>query len=372
MRAESRTRHFCRYVLAVAFIAAALSAVFMVLPKRADDADGQAIAVGPLLASRAMLNSPTSVAVDNSGNIYIADMANGRVRRVDAVSHVVNTVAGTGGDWSSPDNIQGFVASLQWPYGVAVDRLGHLYIAENEGNRIRRIDLSTGKIQTVAGRGWGEGRFSGDGGDAREADLNAPESLATDPQGNVYIADTFNRRIRKWDLVTGTLDTISRLDAPPSGVTVDDAGHLWLTAGNQVKKIMLATGAVTVVAGTGEQGYSGDGGDARKAELHEPRGVAVDQSGNVYVADSFNNRIRKINANTGIISTIAGGGWFDCDNECPATRARLDLPTGNPAIDRQGNVYFADTEHHRVRMISSRTAMITTVAGNGQEGFSGD
>ncbi|MET3654811.1 hypothetical protein [Dyella japonica] len=344
----------------------------LILQKGAAGTDGEHVLAPLRHASRVMLDSPTGVALDDAGNVYIVDMANLRVRRVDAISGAIRTVAGTGGDWFSVDNIQGSSASLQWPYGVATDLLGHLYIAENEGNRVRQIDLSTGKIRTVAGRGLGPGSFSGDGDDARKADLNAPESLTADAHGNVYIADTFNKRIRKLDAIAETLNTVATFNDPPSGVTVDEANQLWVTAGNSVTKIELTTGRAGIVAGTGEQGYSGDGGDARKAKLHEPRGVVVDHAGNLYITDTFNNRIRKVDGTTGIISTIAGGGWLDCENSCPATKARLDAPTGNPAIDKQGDVYFSDTGHHRVRVISARTGMLMTVVGNGQQGFGGD
>ena len=218
-------------------------------------------------------------------------------------------------------------AELYNPAGVAVDGAGNLYIADSSNNGIRKVD-STGTITTIAGTG--ELGFSGDGGPAVEAELYYPAGVAVDSAGNVYIADTGNQRIRKVD----------------------------------------STGTITTIAGSGEFGFSGDGGPAVEAEFRSPRGVAVDSAGNVYIADAGNRLIRKVDS-TGTITTIAGTGEFGFSGDGgPAAAARLAFPYG-VAVDSAGNVYIADTGNQRIRKVDS-TGTITTIAGSGEFGFSGD
>ena len=335
---------------------------------------------GPATAAR--LTSPYGVAVDGAGNLYIADVSNHRIRKVDSTG-TITTIAGTGELGFSGDGGPAVEAELYNPRGVAVDGAGNLYIAESGNERIRKVD-STGTITTIAGTG--ERGFSGDGGPAVEAELYNPYGVAVDGAGNLYIADYSNHRIRKVDS-TGTITTVAgtgqygfsedgvpatavRL-AFPRGVAVDGAGNLYIadTSNDRIRKVD-STGTITTIAGTGRFGFSGDGGLAVGAELYNPAGVAVDGAGNLYIADTFNHRIRKVDS-TGTITTIAGT-WergFSGDGG-PATAARLAFPRG-VAVDGAGNVYIAAYGNKRIRKLDS-TGTITTIAGTGGRGFSGD
>ena len=335
-------------------------------------------------AVEAELYDPLGVAVDSAGNVYIADYRNRRIRKVDSTG-TITTIAGTGEFGFSGDGGPAVEAELRSPYGVAVDSAGNVYIADVSDQRIRKVD-STGTITTIAGTG--ECCFSGDGGPAVEAELRNPYGVGVDSAGNLYIADSGNQRIRKIDS-TGTITTIAgtgeccfvstddggpaaaaRL-AFPYGVAVDSAGNLYIadSSNDRIRKVD-STGTITTIAGTGELGFSGDGGPAVEAELYYPYGVAVDSAGNLYIADSGNQRIRKVDS-TGTITTIAGTGrsGFSGDGG-PAVEAELRTPR-SVAVDSAGNVYIADVRDRRIRKVDS-TGTITTIAGTGRSGFSGD
>jgi len=277
-------------------------------------------------ATEAQLAYPYRVAVDGAGNLYIADNDNHRIRKVDA-NGIITTVAGNGSSGFSGDEGPATNARLYWPYGVAVDSAGNLYIADTYNYRIRKVDDS-GIITTVAGNGsYG---FSGDGGPATEAQLRNPEGIAVDSAGNLYIVDDWNSSIRKVD--TG--------------------------------------GIITTVAGDGSYGFSGDGGPATEAQLYLPWAMAVDSAGNLYIADTRNQRIRKVDA-SGLITTVAGDGSYGFSGDGgPATEAQLAYPYG-VAVDSAGNLYIADTRNQRIRKVDTG-GIITTVAGTVSDGFSGD
>jgi len=258
-------------------------------------------------APRAQLNHPEGVAVDASGNLYIADTDNNRIRKISP-NGIITTVAGTGIAGFSGDGGPASQAQLNHPEGVAVDASGNLYIADTGNNRIRKISPD-GIITTVAGTEIAG--FSGDNGPASQAQLNQPEGIAVDASGNLFIADTDNDRIR---------------EVSPDGVIVTIAG---------------------------DEGFSGDGGPASQAQLNHPEGVAVDASGNLYIADTGNNRIRKISPN-GIITTVAGNG----------TPAILNAPTGI-AVSASGNLYIADTGNNRIRVVDPSGSITTLVSANG-------
>ena len=316
---------------------------------------------GPAVAAR--LNLPYDVAVDSSGNLYITDRNNHRIRKVDSTG-TITTIAGTGKDGFSGDGGPATQAQLNFPTGVAVDGEGNLYIADAPNDRIRKVD-SIGTITTIAGTG--EQGFSGDGGPATQAQLDHPRAVAVDGEGNLYIADRNNNRIRRVDS-TGTITTIAgtgerrfggdggpairaQLDAP-SGVAVDGAGNLYIAdASNHRIRKVDSIGTITTIAGTGEQGFGGNGGSASQAHLFFPTGVAVDGEGNLYIADVGNHRIRKVDS-TGTITTIAGTGerGFSGDDG-PAIQAQLDDPTG-VAVDGAGNLYIADASNHRIRLLT--------------------
>ncbi len=325
-------------------------------------------------ATAVTLFSPNGLALDAANNLYIADLLD--VARVSAgtIARVAGNVTGGSfaGDGGAPTS-----AALNRPSGVAVDAAGKLYIADTSNNRIRTV--SGGKITTVAGNGTAG--FSGDGGPATSASLNQPYGVAVDPQGNLYIADTSNHRIRK--VSGGTIATVAGNgqagfsgDGPgtsvqllfPNSVALDSAGGLYIadTGNHRIRK--LSGGTIATVAGNGNAAYSGDGGPATAAALNSPFGVALDSAGNLFIGDTNNNRVREVS--NGTITTVAGTGTggFSGDKG-PATAAGIFHPTG-VAIDPAGNLYFGDQANERVRKVSGGT--ITTVAGTGVEGALGD
>jgi len=274
-------------------------------------------------ATDAKLAVPEGVAFDANDNLYIADRSNSRVRRLDAKSGVITTVAGNGEAGYSGDGGKATLASLTYPYGLALDEDGSIYIADTDNLCIRRVDARTGIITTVAGNG--RQGFTGDGGPAVEAALYRPHVLTLGAHGELIIGDSFNQRIRRVDPGTGVITTIAGNGEEGTGgngeramdtrftyfgaLVVDSSGNLLLTGGDhKIRAIDLRIGVVTTLAGTGEKGFSGDGGYAHKALINGPYGLAVDENDNVYFADGQNRRIRRIDAKTDVITTVAGDG----------------------------------------------------------------
>lgn len=398
-------------------------------------------------AKAAMLNSPSAVAVDTAGNIYIADSGDNRIRMVATGTNVITTVAGTGVACASPtspcgDNKAATAAQLNDPLGVAIDKLGNLviadsgdrrvraiaagktaiiayagtgnlcnpqtscgdggkasaatfdtpwqifvdasdnlYIADAPANRIRKVS-STQRISTVAGTG--AMGFGGDGGAATSATLNIPHGIASDVNGNLYIGDTGNQRIRQVNSAA-KINTLagggsggdgaaatSAILAADHDVALDSAGNLYIadTINNRIRQVTPANppGNITTVAGSGIAGYAGDGQSATVASLNSPYGLALDSSNNIYIADTFNGRIRLVNSSSGLITTFAGNGQscnpaVGCGDGGDATQASLTLPT-TVAVDNSGNVYIADQASNQIRMVNS-SGIISTLAGNG-------
>ena len=326
--------------------------------------------------------APYRVARDSAGNLYVADGSSRRIRKVSAAG-IITTVAGRGTGQSSGDGGPATLAELIQPLSVAVDPGGNVYIADGGSNRILKVN-TTGIISTIAGNG--KRGFNGDGGPATSASLYYPSGVAVDPAGNVYIADAGNLRIRKVD-TAGIITTIagngkegfSGDGGPatsaelsfPVGVAVDPAGNVYIAdeGSNRIRKVNTA-GIISTIAGNDTQGFSEDGGPATSASLNDPRGVAVDPTGNVYITDRGNNRIRKVNT-AGIISTIAGNDTqgFSGDGG-PATSASLNKPR-EVAVDLAGNVYISDAGNFRIRKVNP-AGVISTVAGRGTSGFTGD
>ncbi len=339
-----------------------------------------------IAAVSASINHPRSVVVDGSGNLYIAD-SNSRIRKVSAATGIVSTVAGTGTAGYDGDNIAAVNAKLNVPRSLALDAAGNLYFADQNNVRIRKVNSATGVMTTVAGSGLTG--YDGDNVPATSAALSGPKGITLDASGNLYIADTGNSRIRKVAVSTGTITTIAGPGVPgsigdglpateatlftPVSVAIDSSGNLYIAdSDSRVRKITAATGIISTAAGTGTRGYNSDNIAAIAAILDFPTGVALDQAGNLYIADQNNRRIRKVSAATGIISTVAGVGTmsFNGDN-IAATSDTLNSPL-SVAVDSSGNVYFADAGNHRVRKITTATGLITTVAGTGVQGYNGD
>ena len=296
-------------------------------------------------------------------------------------NNIITTVAGNGSATFAGDGNAATNASLYGPWGVAFDTLGNLYIADSFNNRIREVDTN-GIIATVAGDGTNG--YSGDADSATNAKLNYPNGVAFDASGDLYIADSNNDRIRQVD-TNGIIATVagggpggdggaatSATLAEPYGVTLDAIGNLYISDDDHASVRKVATnGIITTMAGEEfSPGYSGDGGLATDASLFIPRSVALDTAGNMYIADSQNCRIRKVNT-SGIISTLAGNGnagYFGDGG--PATEAWLAAPSG-VAVDASGNLYIADGGNNRIRKVNAN-GIITTVAGNGDTTYAGD
>ncbi|MBZ5579046.1 MAG: SMP-30/gluconolactonase/LRE family protein [Acidobacteriia bacterium] len=317
-------------------------------------------------ATSASLDIPYAVTVDASGNFYIADYGNDRIRMVTSKG-IITTVVGNGLIGFSSDGSTATTASLNLPTGVAVDSSGNVYIADQWNLRVRK--LSSGKISTVAGNGTQS--YSGDGGPAALAQLNGPQGIAKDPSGNLYISDTRNAVIRKIS-AGGDISTLAGTSLVfPRGLASDASGNVYVAdyKDNKVKRI-APDGTTTTVAGNGTAGFSGDGGAATSAMLHGPIGLAVDGKGSLYIADFSNNLIRQVSP-AGVITTVAGNGaqGYSGDGQS-ATQASLNGPSG-VATDAAGNLYIADTNNNVIREVTAN-GFIRTIAGTGVAGYAGD
>jgi streptogramin lyase len=323
---------------------------------------------GPAL--QAKLNQPFDVAFDREGNLYFSDTFNHRVRKVDTKTGTITTVAGSGKKGFGGDGQAATEALLNEPYGIELDRDGNLYIVDRLNYCIRRVERKTGLISTVAGTG-GKSGFAGDGGPANAARLVEPNGICLDQSGRLYIADVAGHRIRVVDLKAGTIDTLA---GNGKGVTAGDGGPLRDATfngpralalhpdgslivvernGHNLRKIDLKNGTVGRFAGTGKRGYSGDGGHAREATFDGPKEIDIDRDGNVYVVDTENEVIRRIDGKTGIITTVAGKGRTKSPglgDGGPALAATLGRPHG-VAVGPDGALYIGDTNSHRIRRV---------------------
>ena len=342
-------------------------------------------------ATTARLNNPLGIAVDLAGNLFIADTDNHRIRRVDSATGIITTVAGNGTIGSAGDGGSATAAQLSFPADVALDSGSNLFITAPCG--IRRVDAVTGIITTVAGNGTTCG-FSGDGGPATSAELILPYSVTFDNLGNLFLVDVNDApaptsRVRRVDAVTGNITTVAGNGASwfsgdgglatnaqmatPVDVAADGAGNIFIADNttNSIRRVDALTGTITTVAGNQTSGFSGDGGLATTAQLNWPASVAVDGAGNVFITDYNNRRIRRVDGVTGIITTVAGNGLEGSSGDGgPATSAAVSGP-GGIAVDGAGNLFIADLIS-RVRRVDAGTGIITTFAGNGIGGFSGD
>ena len=326
------------------------------------------------LATQTAIFLPFGLAVNAAGDLYIADSSNARIRMVSGVTGMMTTIAGNGIVGATGDSGPATAATLSSPSSIALDPAGNLYFADSGNNLVRRIDAFTGVITTVAGTVNHHG-YTGDLGPATSATLNSPNGIALDAAGDLYIADTANHAIRVVSATTGIIRTIAGTgtagfsgDAGPAlaamlsspwSVSVAPTGELYIADqnNNRIRKIDT-TGVISTIAGTGTAGFTGDTGPALQAQLNVPASVALDVAGDLYIADSGNNRIRKIAANTGLITTIAGnsGESFSGDNG-PANAAGLYGPY-TLALDGQNSLFIADVFHNRIRKIGGATAVL--------------
>jgi hypothetical protein len=349
-------------------------------------------------ATSASFSGPTGLALDGAGNLYIADFYNDVVRKVDAKTNVITTVAGNQsgairdayGDYFSGDGGPATSAELYTPQSVVVDGAGNLYIADSYDKRIRKVDAANGNISTVAGSG--ATGYTGDGQAATAAELNIPKGLAIDGDGNLYISDGGNNVVRMVNAGTGIINTVVGGGSSPStcegstnslgdgcqavmatlsaprGLALDAAGNLYIAdAGDGRIRMVTRAGIISTIAGNGSSAitdqygnpYSGDGGPATAAELSWPLGLAIDAAGNLYLADDYQQRVRMVNAATGIITTVAGNGYESglagpggySGEGGPATSAELNSPYGL-ALDGAGNLYIGDSGNNVIRKVN--------------------
>jgi len=354
------------------------------------DLNGYMVDINTLIAKNpiaAYVTITSAIAITDSGSI----LAEGTDTRRDTatwyvlqlpplVAGNITTVAGDGQAGGGGDGGPATLAGLNQPYGIAVDSQGDLYIADFLNSRIRKV--ANGVISTIAGNG--AHGFSGDGGAATAASLFDPFGVAVDSVGNLYISDFNNHRVRMVN-ISGTITTIAGNGIQgfsgdgglataaslntPYGVAVSASGDLYIADPPRIRKV-TAGGIITTVAGNGTQGFSGDGGPATAAGLKSPYGVAVDTNGNIYIADEANQRIRKVSS-SGVITTVAGNGTqgFSGDGG-PATAASLNYPA-EVVVDNMGYLYIADTLNQRIRVVNT-SGVITTIVGNGITGSGGD
>lgn len=317
-------------------------------------------------AAAAQLSDPNGIARGPDGALYICDTTNHRIRKV-ARDGTITTVAGSGEKGYSGDGGPALAAKLNEPYEVRFDAAGNVCWVERLSAVVRRLDPKTGTISTLAGTGTPG--FSGDGGPATKAQLNQPHSLAFDRAGHLYIADVSNHRVRKVDAQAGIITTLIgtgkreptpdgaalRPTTPVSGPRALDIaadGSLWLALreGHAVYRLDLARATIHHVAGTGQKGFSGDGGPARTAAFNGPKGIAIAANGHVYVVDTENQVIRVIDPKAGTIARFAGSGTRGDGPEGDPLACALNRPHG-VFVDPDGAVFIGDTETHRVRVV---------------------
>ena len=319
------------------------------------------------LATAAELNGSAGIAFDAAGNMYIAEYSNNTIRKVAAGTGIITTVAGTGTAGNTGDGFAATSAKLWHSCGVAVDTAGNIYIADGGNNKIRKVTKSTGIITTVAGNGTAG--YTGDGISAITAELKTPYGVAVDINGNIFIADYGNHRVRKVTASTGLISTVAGTGTAgysadgvaantselnyPIGVALDAASNIYISdfTNQRIRKVRVSSGLISTVAGTGTSGFVGDGTTATSAQISKPSGLTVDAAGNIYFA-GYDNRVRKVTASTGILSTLAGDGTaaYLGDGGCAAA-SELYNPYG-VAVDAAGDVIIGDQSNNRVRKIT--------------------
>lgn len=316
--------------------------------------------------AKAQLANPYGLTRGPDGALYICEVDSHRIRRLDLNSGAISTVAGTGERGYSGDGGPALQAKLNEPYEVRFDSAGNMYFVEMRNHLVRSVDAKTRTISTVAGTG--EPGFGGDGGPAVKAQFQQPHSIALDGKGFLYIADIGNHRVRRVNLGTGIIETFAgtgEKSRTPDGAAVqgtplngprtiafgrDGDMFLALREGNAVFRIDMRKLTIHHIAGTGEQGYTGDGGPAKLAKLSGPKGIEVGPDGSVYIADTESHTIRRINLKSGAIETVAGDGTRHDGPDGDPLKCGLARPHG-VFVDANGQVYIGDSENHRVRIL---------------------
>jgi sugar lactone lactonase YvrE len=318
-------------------------------------------------ALQALLSEPFMCAFDAPGNLYVAEATNHCVRRIDVGTGRIITVAGCGRVGYSGDGGPATQATLNQPYSLQIDTNDDLYIVDRLNAVIRKVTVATGLITTVAGTG--EPGYSGDGGPGTRAQLREPNDCFLDGRGGLLIADVQDQRIRRLDLRTGVITTLAgngeKVRAGDGGqataasifgaraVCLDRQGNTYICEreGNGIRKVDRH-GIISTYAGTGARGYSGDGGPALATTWGAPKGLRCDRQGHLLVVDTENHAIRRIDAVTGLVTTVAGGHQGGEGDGGQATAAGMDRPHGCD-VDTQGNIYLADSNNHRVRVVGA-------------------
>ena len=337
------------------------------------------VATSGIPATSALTNEPDSGAFDPNGNFYFSDGGNCVIREIVTATGIINTVVGNGTCGFSGNSGPATAAELNFPQGIAFDPSGNLFIADINNNVIRRVDAKTKDIITYAGTG--ATGSTGDGSPASQATFEFPEAVGTDTNGNLFIVDSGNNKIRRVDVGTQIITTVvgtgvfnytgdggpaaAATMQAPGGVIVDSAGNLYIAdSGNAViRKVTASTGIITTIVGNHGFGFGGDGGPALSATLTNPFGLALDPAtGNLWIADYQNNRIRLYTPANGQISTAVGNGLVG--DTGLATSASLYDPR-SPALDAEGNLYIVDTSNSRIRVVNATTQVISTLVGNG-------
>ena len=319
-----------------------------------------------LPATATPVNNPYGVVVGPDGALYFCEVDTGRTRRLDLGTGRLTTVAGNGTKAYAGDGGPAAGASFSAPHEIRFDAGGNLFVVERDAHVVRRVDASTRVVTTVAGTG--EAGFSGDGGPATDAQLRQPHSIAFDAQGNLLICDIGNGRVRSVDMRAGTISTVSgtgeRVATPDTGplvgtplrgprsIDTDTEGNAYLVLreGNAVFRLDLRAGRLSRIAGTGETGYSGDGGPALAATFNGPKGIAYSPSDHcLYIVDTENHVIRRMRLETGIIDTVLGTGERGDGPDGDPLGCRTNRPHG--VFVHQGVLYVTDSESHRVRAV---------------------